>query len=56
MSLFSFKEIKDVCKGQFNRSAPLTACVDEVVTDSRMTMKNALFIVRREIRCSQLFG
>lgn len=44
MSLFSFKEIKDVCNGRFNRSAPLTASVDEVVTDSRVTMKNALFI------------
>ena len=44
MSLFTFKEIKDVCSGRFNRSAPLTASVDEVVTDSRKPMKNALFI------------
>ena len=44
MGLFTFKEIKDVCNGRFNRSVPLTASVDEVVTDSRQKMKNALFI------------
>ena len=44
MGLFTFKEIRDVCKGKFSRSVPLTASVDEVVTDSRKPMKNALFI------------
>ncbi len=44
MGLFTFKEIRDVCGGRFSRSAPLTASVDEVVTDSRQAMKNALFI------------
>ena len=44
MGLFTFKEIRDVCGGSFSRSVPLTASVDEVVTDSRQVMKNALFI------------
>ena len=44
MGLFTFKEIRDVCDGRFSRSVPLTASVDEVVTDSRQPMKNALFI------------
>ncbi|MBO4632156.1 MAG: UDP-N-acetylmuramoyl-tripeptide--D-alanyl-D-alanine ligase, partial [Lentisphaeria bacterium] len=44
MGLFTFQEIQAVCGGEFNRSAELTAEVDEVVTDTRTPMKNALFI------------
>lgn len=44
MGLFTFREIRDVCLGKFSRSVPLTAMVDEVATDTRSPMKNALFI------------
>ena len=44
MGLFTFQEIQAVCGGDFNGSAEPTAEVDAVVTDTRVPMKNALFI------------
>ena len=44
MGLFSFQEIRDVCHGTFCGNVDLTDEVDEVVTDTRAAMKNALFI------------
>jgi len=44
MGLFTFQEIRDVCHGTFNRKVELTEEVDEIVTDTRAAMKNALFI------------
>ena len=44
MALFTFQEIQDVCHGVFSGSFPLTSTVDEVVTDTRVPMKNALFV------------
>jgi len=44
MGLFTFREIQGVCLGKFNRPQPPDAMVDEVVTDTRVPMKNALFI------------
>ena len=44
MALFTFKEVRDICGGQFNRPALLNAVVEQVVTDTRLPMENALFI------------
>ena len=44
MGLFSFQEIQEVCQGEPNRPLPPDLTVDEVVTDTRAPMRNALFI------------
>lgn len=44
MGLFTFEEIRQVCGGTFNREADLNTVVDEVVTDTRQPMRQALFI------------
>ena len=44
MGLFTFREIQQVCWGKFNSPQSPDATVDEIVTDTRVPMKNALFI------------
>ena len=44
MGLFTFEEIRRACGGEFNITPAPGAAVDEVATDTRAAMKNALFI------------
>ena len=40
----TFQTIRDICCGQFSRTAQLNAVIGDITTDSRVQMKNGLFI------------